>query len=385
MDADLLVLGVGLAGLRTAQAYRRAGGTGSVLLVGEEVHQPYDRPPLSKAALLDDAGMKWLPADWTALDATTRLGERAVALDPAAHRVEFAGSEPVTYGRLVIATGAVPRRLPGVPAGTHVLRSLQDVTGLRAVLAPGSSLAVVGAGFIGCELASTAVAHGVRVTLVDPLPTPLANALGPTVGALVADLHAAHGVELRCGVGVTSVEPGWTLRLSDGGAVTADVVVQALGVTPDCGWLAGSGLDLDNGIRCDEYGAAGVGDVYAVGDVARWWHPLYSDAVRFEHWTSAVDQAAALGHTLAHPEAPKPCGSVPYFWSDQHGRKLQALGRPSGADDVRVLDPDRPLALYSRGGLLTAVVGIDRSRDVIRLRPALATPSTVDEAVARLS
>lgn len=372
---DLLVLGAGLAGLRTVQAFRRAGGTGSVLLAGEEVHQPYDRPPLSKAALLDDAGMSWLKADWAGLGAQTRLGDRAVGLDPVARRVEFAAGPPVTYGRVVVATGATPRRLPGSPAGTHVLRSLADVAGLRAELRPGRSLAVIGAGFVGCELASSAVRHGVRTTLVDPLPAPLAGALGPEVGGRIADLHRAHGVELRCGVGVAGIDPGPVLRLSDGGTIAADVVVQALGVTPDCGWLAGSGLDLADGVLCDEYGTAAPG-VHAVGDVSRWWHPLYRAAVRFEHWTNAVDQALALGHSLARPEAPKPCGSVPYFWSDQHGVKLQALGRPSGADDVLVTgEADRPLAFYSRGGLLTAVVGIDRPKDVISRRAALATPT----------
>ena len=373
-DVDLLVIGTGLAGLRTVQAFRRAGGTGSVLLTGDETHQPYDRPPLSKAALLDDAAMKWLPADWTALDAATRLGTRAVALHPGEHRVDFDDGPPVTYGRVVIATGARPRRLPGSPDRTHVLRSLQDVAGLRAALVPGSTLAVVGAGFIGCELASSATAGGVRTTLVDPLPTPLAGALGAEVGEIVAELHRSHGVELHCGVGVTAIDDGG-LRLTDGRVVATDTIVQALGVSPDVAWLAGTGLDVTNGIRCDEHGRTGVPDVYAVGDVSRWFHPLYGDAIRFEHWTNAVDQAFALGPTLARPDEPKACASVPYFWSDQHGVKIQSLGRPSGRDDVRLVDPT--LALYSRDGVLTAVVGFDRARDVMRLRPALATPTPV--------
>jgi len=387
LQSDVVVVGAGLGGVRTVQALRRLGFDGTVTVIGAESHEPYDRPPLSKEYLAETAELRPLGVDWADLDATSLLGREAVALDAQRRTIEFDDGTPVGYRTLVIATGSAPRRIPGVPEGAHVLRTAGDALRMRQKLRPGAHVAVIGAGFIGCEVASSARTLGLQVSLFDGLPTPLAGVLGPTVGAVVAGLHRANGVDVRCGVAVADIsDRPWRVELADRTAVTADVVVEAIGVRPSCEWLDGNGLDLTNGVLCDEFGATTVPDVWAVGDVARWWHPHYREPVRFEHWTSAVEQASVLAHNiLAEPAERRAYDGVPYFWSDQHAVKLQCFGRASPTDEVHVLDgptdDHRLLALFARQGLVTGVLGMNRIRDVMRLRRHLVTPTLLTEVV----
>ena len=389
-DGGLLVVGGGLAATRVIEGYRRLGGTGAVTLVGAEEHQPYDRPPLSKAVLRGERDVVALREEWASLDVGLRLGRRAVALHPDRHGLLLDDGEELAYEALVVATGAAPRTIPGLSGpGVHVLRTLDDARALRADVLAHGRLTVVGAGFIGCEVAASARAMDAAVTVVEALPAPLARVLGGEVGAEVAARHRAAGVDLRCGVSVLELREDAGLRellLSDGSTVDATVVVVGIGVAPDTGWLAGSGVEVDDGVLCDATGRTSVPDIWAAGDVARWLDPRSGEHVRTEHWTSAADQGAAVARDLRGEGVP--LDEVPYVWSDQHGWRLQVLGRPHPDDAPTLLrvgtDGDRLVWVSAREGRLTAVVGIDAARAVMRMRPLLAQGASGDEALARL-
>lgn len=386
---DVLVVGAGIAGVRTVQALRRAGFARRLTIVGAEPHEPYDRPPLSKECLVGTHDIRLLGADWDGLAAEAILGHGARRVDVESHAVDLDDGTTLTYRTLVIATGATPRRITGAPAGLHVLRSIDDMARLRTELTADHRIAVIGAGFIGCEVASAARVLGLPTVLVDALPAPLAGTLGPVLASTIAELHREHEVDLRCGAGVAGiVDAGlWHLHLSDGSAVEADTVVEAIGVQPDCTWLAGSGIDIGDGVLCDEFGATSAPDVWAAGDVAAWWDPGQHKHVRFEHWTNAVEQGAALAHNIvAAPAERRPLDSVPYFWSDQYGIKIQRLGCPAPSDELHVIAEEastrRLLALYARDGIVTGVVGLNRPRDVMRLRSCLKMPTKLADAAA---
>lgn len=405
VDGTVAVVGASLAGLRAVQGLREAGFTGRLVLVGEELHYPYDRPPLSKQVL---AGT-WPPeravlADYHRLHdlgVDVRLGHRAVSLDAGARRVALDDGSAVEADAVVVATGARPRHLPGTQgmAGVSVLRTLDDCAALRARLVeagPGCRVAVVGAGFIGSEVASTCAGLGCAVTVVEALPTPLVPALGELVGGALGLLHARHGVELRTGVQVAAVEPGGDgdagrVALSDGTTVAADVVVVGIGVAPAVDWLEGSGLTLDNGVVCDPALFAADG-VVAAGDLARWrWrHHGEDELTRIEHWEVAAQMGeAAAKSLLAGREAPA-FDPVPYFWSDQYGLRIQMLGRPAPTDEVVVVDGSldaedgKFVALYGRAGRLTAALAVSRPRQLMAFRPLLAGGASFDEGLALL-
>jgi NADPH-dependent 2,4-dienoyl-CoA reductase/sulfur reductase-like enzyme len=391
----VLIVGASLAGLRAAEALRRHGFEGRLVAVGAEAHMPYDRPPLSKELL---AGA-WEPArcalardETEALEVEWRLGCAATGLDLAARRVELADGSRVDFDGLVIATGASPRSLPDQPEleGLFTLRSLDDALRLRAALDAGPRVAVVGAGFIGAEVAATCRGRGLDVTLIEALPLPLERALGARIGSLVADLHRDHGVDLRLGVGVREVRGEKRvegLELSDGSRVDAEVVVVGIGVRPATGWLEGSGIALDDGVLCDEACRASAPGVVAAGDVARWPNPRTGDVMRLEHWTNASEQADAAARTLLAGEggAP-PFAPVPFFWSDQYDRKIQFAGSVHASDAMRVVDgaieERRFVALYERGGRLRGVLGVNRPRLVMKARRLLREDASFDEALA---
>jgi NADPH-dependent 2,4-dienoyl-CoA reductase/sulfur reductase-like enzyme len=291
----------------------------------------------------------------------------------------------VAFDGAVVATGSSPRRIPSWPDldGVHVLRTLDDCAGLRADLtARPERLVVVGAGFIGCEVAATARGLGVEVTVVEPLPAPCIRGIGEAMGMVVADLHRDHGVDLRLGIGVDGLVAGDDgcvagVRLSDGSSIVADVVVVGIGVAPVTGWLDGSGLTVTDGILCDETCLAAP-RVVAAGDVARWPHPLYGE-LRIEHWDNAVEQGAHAGRTLLAELAGRrgePFAPVPWFWSDQYDRKLQLAGRPLPDATVEVVDGSvadrRFVATYTSGGIVTAVLGMNMPARVARWRNDLA-------------
>ncbi len=367
-NEPVVIVGGSLAGLRSAQALRREGHTGPLTIVSEEPHwPPYDRPPLSKqvlvGALEPERVRLRVPDD---LGADVRSGRRAVSVDLAERTVLLDDGGELPYGGLVVATGATPRRIPGTDglAGVHVLRTIDDSLALRSHLEGAAEVVVVGAGFIGCEVASSCRTLGLEVTVVDVLPLPLAP-LGSRAGEVVRALHEAHGVQLRLGTGVAGFE-GETavtgVHLADGTTVDADVVVVGIGVVPNTRWLDGSGLELADGVVCDESCLAlgGDGRVAAVGDVARWEHPRYGSS-RIEHWTNAGEQAAHVAKALMQGAAAAgPFGPVPYFWSDQFGKKLQFVGTCGHDDDFEIVegsvDEGRWVAAYGRDGITAAVL-----------------------------
>lgn len=390
----IVIVGAGLGGLRTAEELRGAGHEGEIVLVGAEPHLPYDRPPLSKDVArgeTDDVTLK--PAEhYGDLGVELRLGSEATALDAGAHTVTLADGSALSYDRLVIATGLTPRRLPGLPdvAGVHVLRTLEDARGLRADLVPGRTVLVVGAGFIGCEVAASARARGLEVVLVEPQPTPLASVLGERVGALVARLHEDEGVDVRAGVGLESVggdERVATATLTDGTEVAVDVVVVGIGSHPVTGWLDGSGVELADrsaggGVLADATGRTSDPDVWVVGDVASWSLPEGGHR-RVEHWSNVGEQAKVAAHTIVTGAAPDAPAQVPYFWSDQYDVKIQALGEPSATDTVHVVRDDgrKFLAYYERDGRLVAVVGGGLAGAVMKMRAKIAAGVPIGEVV----
>jgi len=389
----VVVAGASLAGLRAVEALRRGGFDGRITVLGAEPHLPYDRPPLSKEVLAGkwDPGRAALraPESYAALAADFRLGTPATGLDLAGRAV-LAGAERVPFDALVVATGAAPRRLPGrAPAGVHALRTLEDCLAIRAAFDAGARVAVVGAGFIGGEVAATARARGLEVTLVEALPVPLERQCGAAIGGLLASLHRDFGVDVRLGVGVDGFEGGSrveALRLADGSRVPADVVVVGVGVAPATGWLEGSGLALEDGVRCDDRCRASAPGVFAAGDVARWWNPRYGEAMRIEHWTHATEQADAAVAALLAGEGPsEPFAPVPYFWSDQHGVKIQLAGRIRPGDAMRVVDgavaDRRFVAVFGREGRLTAALGWSRPRLVMQYRRMLREGASFEEAL----
>lgn len=358
--SHVVVVGASAAGLATAETLRREGFAGTVTLVGDEVHAPYDRPPLSKQFLAgewDADRLALRPAsDFDALDLDLRLGRRATALDVAARTVTLDDDEPVGFDALVVATGVQPRTLPGTPART--LRTMEDAVALRESLRPGRRLVVVGAGFLGAEAAASARSLGCEVTLIEPAPVPLAHAVGADVGAALAQAHHDHGVDLRTGIGVARVHDGG-VELADGTLVEGDEVLVAVGSVPTTDWLAGSGLELGDGLVCDATCAAAPG-IYAAGDVARWDNPRFGVSMRVEHRTHAAEQGMAVARNVLG--AGRPFAPVPYFWSDQYDLKIQAHGYLRGHDAVQVVDGDlderRFLAAYRTGDRLAGVLAV---------------------------
>jgi len=391
------VVGGSLAGLRAAEALRRRGFEGRLILIAAEPHDPYDRPPLSKEVLAGEREPEQIrlskPEKLAALALDWRPGRRAEQLDLSARQLRLGGGEAVAFDGLIIASGAAARPLPGAPAlrGVHTLRTLDDCLALRAELAASPRVAVVGAGFIGAEVAATCRKRGLTVTLIEALPVPMANALPAAVGRMCAALHRDHGVDLRCGVGVEALigtDRVEGVRLSDGSRVAADVVVVGIGVTPETGWLESSGLDLADGVVCDESLAASAPGVVAAGDVARWRNPLFGESMRVEHWTKAVEQAdAAAARLLDGPAAAAPFASVPFVWSDQYDCKIQSAGRFSPEDDMQIchgsVTERRFVALFGRGGRLRGALAVNRVRQLIGYRRMIQEGAAWDAVLAQ--
>ena len=391
----IVVVGASVAGYGAIQELRKAGYDGALTLVGAEDRLPYDRPPLSKQVLAGD----WEPdrVDFRlpdTLDIELRLGSAASALDLGERTLRLASGADLPYDGLIIATGAAPRQLPGSESieGVHVLRTLDDCLAVRAAFEQGARVAVVGAGFIGCEVAATARRRGLEVSLIEALPLPLAGALNPEIGQACADLHRAHGVDLRCGVMVEGIDGGQRaerLRLSDGSTVEADVVVVGIGVTPATAWLQSSGLTLDDGVVCDSTCMAAPG-VYAAGDVARWYNPRYARLMRIEHWTNAMEQGrAAARNLLAGPEDAEPYDHLPYFWSDQYDTSIQLAGRTDGSDEFRVvrgsLEDGEFIALFRSGERIAGLLSFGLARDFARTRRLITQDDSWETVLEQLA
>jgi 3-phenylpropionate/trans-cinnamate dioxygenase ferredoxin reductase component len=370
----IVVVGSGLAGLRTAEELRAREYAGAVTLVGAEARPPYDRPPLSKRLMAGELDDTTLRDDLATLDVGLRLGETATGLDDSLLRTDRGEHE---FDRLVLATGAEPVALPG-PGPQRFLRTLDDALAIRARLAPGLRLAIVGAGWIGAELATAAAARGCRVTVVEAGAAPLAAGVGAEVGAQTAGWYEAAGVELRLRQPVESVQPGG-LALAGGGWLAADEVVTAVGVRPAVGWLEGSGVALDNGVAADEQLRASRPGVFAVGDAAAFWSLRYQRRLRFEHWDVALRAPAVVAANLmGGTDIYDP---VPYFWSEQFGRMMQYAGFHGDAERM-VLRGDpaarRWGACWLAGDRLVALLAVDSPRDLAQGRRLIEAAAAVD-------
>ena len=392
----IVIVGASLAGLRAAETLRREGYDDRVVLLGAEQHLPYDRPPLSKELLAgewepEQIALRKQPYDDLGLE--LRLGRRATGLDASARVVELDDGETLPFDGLVVATGARPRMLPGTPAleGIFVLRTLDDCLAIRSRLDARPRVVVIGAGFIGSEVAATCRGRGLDVTVLEMLPTPLARAVGPIVGDACGRLHRDHGVDLRCGVTVAGFEGRdrvERVRLADGSAIEADLVVVGVGVAPETAWLEGSGLALDDGIVCDATCLAAPG-VVAAGDVARWPNPLFDgESMRVEHWTNATEQGVAAARRLLVDDSgnAEEFAPVPFVWSDQYDVKIQVVGSIRGDDDVAVadgsFDEERFVALFGRAGRLVGALGFSRPRIVMQYRRMIAEHASWEDALA---
>ncbi|MFC5142764.1 NAD(P)/FAD-dependent oxidoreductase [Actinomycetospora rhizophila] len=395
----LVVVGASLAGLRAVEAVRRDGFDGDVTLVGAEEHLPYDRPPLSKEYLSADeiADPRYREEETFAgdLDVELVLGTPATALDTAARTVTV-GDRMLSYDGLVVATGAHARTLPGTEdiGGVHTVRTLDDAIALRAALRAEHArrLTVVGAGFIGSEVAAVGRKLGLEVTILEALETPLARAVGERMGRALTHLHRKHGTDVRTGVAVEEVlaEDGRVVgvRLGDGTEVATDVLVVGIGARPATDWLEGSGLTIDDGVVADETLAAAPG-VYVAGDIARWPNALFSDVapgtMRLEHWTSAADQGGRAARHAVDPGAAKAYETVPYFWSDWYDGRVQFVGIAAG-DHIEVVAGDDTeggpfTAIYRAGDRIVGALAVDMPAEVMKYRRLIGARKTWDDAL----
>jgi NADPH-dependent 2,4-dienoyl-CoA reductase/sulfur reductase-like enzyme len=400
MDSrTVVIVGSSVGGIRTAKALRSQGFTGPVLVIGAEAHLPYDKPPLSKqflAGAWDQSRITMLTAeDAEQADIELKLGSAAERLDMAGRAVVLADGTRVAYDVLVVATGAAARPSPwSVDSGVHVVRTLDDTHELARALAATGPVVVVGGGFIGAEVAATAHAAGRDVTIVDPLAAPIGRIVGDDLGAMLAGVHARHGVRTRFGIGVESVEGrAGTLRvtLTDGEMLSAATVVVGIGAIPNDGWLASSGLLIDDGVVCDEFcRTVDHPDVYAVGDVARWRHPGHQEDVRVEHWTNAAEQSACVAHNICHPGTPRAYAPTEYVWSDQYDWKIQIAGRPNRSALQRIIgdidgDPAQVAAVYGdRDGLLRGAVTVNWPKALMLCRRMIGAGTAVADCLAEL-
>ena len=388
--SGIVIVGGGLAAARTAEQLRKSGYQGPVAIVSAEKHLPYDRPPLSKDVLHDTGkglhDVLLRPAEfYDDNDIALVLGTAAQSLDTAARTVTLTDDRVLDYDELVIATGLEPKRIPSLDlAGVRVLRSFDEALALREHATSARRAVIVGAGFIGCEVAASLRTLGVEVALVEPQPTPLAAVLGERSGELVARVHRAEGVDVRTGVGVAAVRGDTevsAVELTDGTLLDADLVVVGIGSRPATDWLVGSGVALDNGVLCDEVGRTSEPHVWALGDVAS-WRDARGHQIRVEHWSNVADQARVMVPSMLGQEPPEVV-AVPYFWSDQYDVKIQCLGEPSPDDIVHVTEDDgrKFLAYYERDGVLVAVVGGGMPGKVMKARAKIAAGAPIAEVL----
>ncbi len=402
MFEHIVVVGASLAGLQAAQGLRRGGFEGLLTIVGDEPDYPYDRPPLSKGFLDGKVPEEKLrlrgAADPEALGVEWKLGVAGVALDAATRTITLSDGSELRADGIVIATGSAPRRLPGFDLpGVFELRTLADARALRGALEAGPKrVVVIGAGFIGAEVASTARGLGLDVSLIEAAETPLARVLDHAAGEAIADLHRGHGVDVRLGATVASIQADdrgavCSVTMGDGDVLETDLVVVGIGCIPNTGWLEGSGLTIDNGVVCDETCLAAPG-IVAAGDVARWPNGRFGgNLTRVEQWDNAIEQGTYVARRLLALESGdevEPYEPTPWFWSDQYDRKLQLAGIPTNnAEVVNGSIADQVfLQIYSDDDAnFVGALGWNRPRQAIQARMLLNNGASLDEARATLA
>ncbi|WP_166788322.1 FAD-dependent oxidoreductase [Cryobacterium sp. MDB2-33-2] len=393
----IVVVGAGLAALSAAERLRERGFAGDIVVIGEETHRPYNRTPLSKGLLTGQVSTRELPLrSYTPLNVQWKLGDTVTGLDIARRVLRTEHASDIGYDGLIIATGVRARHLPGAPMDApHVwtLRTLDDARAIDRAMTNARRIAVVGGGFLGCEIASTARERGIAVTLIDRSPTVLHRSLGAPIGAAIGEIHRAAGVRLHLGVGVsgwTETRRGARLTLDDNEEVDADLVVIGVGTDPNTEWLRDSGLDITDGVLCDATGHAisrdgvRVEDIVAAGDVARWPNQRFDGLPRrVEHWINAVEMGQAAADSLLAGPAARPFCPTPRFWSHQHGARIQASGQPALGSSMTLLEGSfqdrRFIAGFTRPGdtgpLLVGVVAINMPRTLLRWHEKIGHPA----------
>lgn len=399
----VVVVGASLAGLRTCEALRQQGFAASITLVGDEPDAPYNRPPLSKKFLAGAWGEDRLvlrrAEDYAPLDIEQRYCVAATGVDRSRKLVQLGDGATLSYDALVLATGCSARTLPTFPLGpkVHRLRTLADARRLAPLLVDGAQVVILGAGFIGLEVAATAMEKGCAVTVLEGQSAPLIRAIGASLGARIADMHRARGVDVRCGVnvsGLVGVDAAVSgVQFADGGTLDADVVLVGVGASPNTQWLDESGLTVQDGIMCNEYLQADGDGVFAAGDVVRWPNSVFPEepTMRVEHWTNATEQGVAAARNVISflaGDALTPFSTVPFFWSDQFDFRVQLMGRASGDDDTRVIDGDLEsdvfAVAFSRNGIIRGVLGVGTPKIVIGAKQFVARRATLDDTISGL-
>jgi NADPH-dependent 2,4-dienoyl-CoA reductase/sulfur reductase-like enzyme len=393
---SVVIVGAGLAGLRAAEMIRSEGFDGTLTIVGAEDHLPYDRPPLSKDVLIGklepEQAILRSAQHFADLDVEVRCSTAASSLDIASSRLQI-GSEAVRYDELIICTGSRPRRLAGFPslAGVRELRTIEDARAIRRDFERGAKVVVVGAGFIGAEVASSARQVGLDVAVVEIQAAPLIRAVGPQVAPAFSALHRDNGTDLRCGVAIARVEGTARverLQLSDGSSLECDLLIVGLGTQPNVEWLADSGLMIADGVVCDENLCAGPPNVHAAGDVAWWVNPQTGQGTRGQQWMNAVEQSRYVARRILGRSAHFPFAGSNYFWSDQYGVRIQFVGS-TDADRVEVvsgsLDADSFLALYRNRDRLVGALAKDQPIGLMKAKTMLEQQSEWDTALEALA
>ncbi|MCE0762485.1 FAD-dependent oxidoreductase [Pseudonocardia kujensis] len=385
----IVVVGAGLAGLRAGQELRDKGFDGELSIVGDETHLPYNRPPLSKQVLAGDMEPAECAFPLGDLDATWVLGRPAAGLDTGGRVVRLADGGELPYDGLVIATGRRAREWPGLPtlAGFHMLRGLDDAIALRDAIEQRPRIVIVGAGFIGCEVAATLRKRGVEhVTLIDVAPHPM-PVLGPDFGRRATEMHTENGVRLHLSTKVERFEGESrveAVHLNDGTRLGADLVLIALGSAPNTEWLAGSVVLEDGNVLCDERCfAVGRTDIVAAGDVAMWPHPRVGSAIRVEHWTNASDMARRAARNLLDPANAEVYAPVPTFWSDQYGAKIKAVGLWGRVQQISVIEDNAEAGQLvvegHSGDDLVGALMVNKNKAFIDYRRKLASQYTLPQ------
>jgi len=382
--------------LRAAETLRGEGFEGNLHLVGDEPHLPYDRPPLSKQILSGDWDIERValtdPIKNDELSIEWHLGERANQLNVEEKTLTLDSGTTLSFDGLVIATGArcISLRMAGDLEGIYTLRGLDDALAIRSEFeANPQKVVVVGAGFIGAEVAATARQRGLDVTMIEAAEVPFERVLGPEMGNVTADVHRDHGVKVITGIPVESFKGGQrveTVVLQDGTEIDADLVIIGIGVRPNTEWLEGSGLPLDNGVLCDDTCEA-VPGIVAAGDVARWPNKLFNELMRVEHWDNAVEQGVFAARRLlagnSHKESYTP---TPWFWTDQFDRKIQLAGRTRSTDEIKIvtgsIEERRFATAYGRGGKLVGILGFNRPRHVMQYKKMITDGTSWEDALA---